>query len=118
MRIKFTEDALYETEGYNKGHTFKKGEVHDFTDRPDFAQRWISRGKAVAIDDVSKFKPITRATSKDDRVAEAQAEPLPEDLEKLTKAELEELAASRGVDLSDARTKAEIIAKLESPPSA
>lgn len=45
MRITFTEDAVYETDGYNKGKKFKKGSTHDLRD--DLAQRWLRRGVAV-----------------------------------------------------------------------
>lgn len=48
MRIKFTKDAIYETEGYRKGPTYKAGETHDFSE--DFAQRWIRRGVAVSLE--------------------------------------------------------------------
>jgi hypothetical protein len=112
MKIKFTENALYETDGYRKGHTFKAGEVHDFPDH--FAQRWIRRGAAVEVDSAPRFKPLTRVVGKEEGEAAEQPapEPLP-DLETMTKADLEEFATGRGVDLSGARTKADIIEAIE-----
>lgn len=46
MRIRFTKDAIYETEGPGRGPRFAAGEVHDL--REDLAHRWINRGLAVA----------------------------------------------------------------------
>jgi hypothetical protein len=50
MRIRFTHDAIYETEGPGKGPRFAAGEVHDFT--VNFANRWLRRGLAVLAEDV------------------------------------------------------------------
>jgi hypothetical protein len=44
MLIRFTADAVYETEGRGKGPRFAAGEVHDMRD--DLAQRWVNRGVA------------------------------------------------------------------------
>lgn len=46
-RIKFTRDALYENEGYQKGTTYSEGSTHDFEDH--FADRWLRRGAAVEV---------------------------------------------------------------------
>lgn len=46
-RIKFTRTELYESEGRNKGPTYKEGSTHDFED--DFADRWLRRGAAVEV---------------------------------------------------------------------
>lgn len=46
-RIRFTETVIYETEGYQKGPTFKEGTTHDFED--GFADRWLRRNKAVEV---------------------------------------------------------------------
>ena len=46
-RIKFTRTELYESEGRNKGPTYKEGSTHDFEDA--FADRWIRRGAAVEV---------------------------------------------------------------------
>lgn len=46
-RIKFTEDALFENEGYQKGTTYKKGSTHDFEDH--FAERWLRRNVAIEV---------------------------------------------------------------------
>ena len=46
-RIRFTRDALYEVEGYQKGVTYKDGSVHDFEDH--FADRWLRRDAAVEV---------------------------------------------------------------------
>ena len=44
MLIRFTADAVFETEGRNRGPRFAAGEVHDMRD--DQAQRWLNRGVA------------------------------------------------------------------------
>ena len=48
MRVKFTSDYLYETEGRGKGAQFKAGQMEDFRD--DVAQRFIKRLVAVRAD--------------------------------------------------------------------
>jgi hypothetical protein len=55
MRITFTEDSVYETEGYNKGKKFKAGSTHDLRD--DLAQRWLRRGVAVEAKGKGAPKP-------------------------------------------------------------
>lgn len=44
MRVKFTADYQYETEGRNAGPKFKAGDVKEFRD--DIAERFIRRGVA------------------------------------------------------------------------
>ena len=62
-RIEFTADALYEQGGPGKGHTFRKGEVHDFTD--DFAERWVRRKVARYLDTAeAPFKPLPESAAK------------------------------------------------------
>lgn len=46
-RIKFLRDVIYETEGYQKGPSYKEGSTHDFED--DFADRWLRRQAAVEV---------------------------------------------------------------------
>ena len=48
MRIQFTQDAIFETEGRKLGPRFEAGSVHDLRD--DLAQRWIRREVAVPAD--------------------------------------------------------------------
>lgn len=84
MKIKFIRDAIYETEGPGKGHTFKAGEVHEF--EPAFAQRWIRRGMAEEVDATPQFKPVTRVKVPD--------QPAPEDS-----------AAKKAADEDTARTR-------------
>jgi hypothetical protein len=60
MRITFTEDSVYETEGYNKGKKFKAGSTHDLRD--DLAQRWLRRG--VAVEAKGKGAPKPKAEAK------------------------------------------------------
>jgi hypothetical protein len=48
MWVRFTQRAVYETEGFQRGAVYEPGEVHDF--RPDIAERWLRRGLAVATE--------------------------------------------------------------------
>lgn len=49
MRVRFTQDTIFETEGFRKGPRFEAGSAHDFAD--DFAQKWINRGVAERVED-------------------------------------------------------------------
>lgn len=95
-RIRFTQDAIYETEGYQKGPRFEEGSVHDFED--DFANRWLRRNVAVEVED-------------EETAAEAHAAPV--NLSDLTVARLRELAAAEDIDLGDVTLKADIVATIE-----
>ncbi len=66
-RIRFTADAVYETEGPGKGPRFAAGSSHEMRD--DLARRWINRGVAVEETE-AEFKARERA----DRKAQADAE--------------------------------------------
>ena len=46
MRVRFTRDVVFETEGRLRGPRFDAGSVHEL--REDLAQRWIRREVAVA----------------------------------------------------------------------
>lgn len=48
MRIRFLQDAVYETEGFRKGPRFEAGSTHEL--REDLAQRWINRGIAERVE--------------------------------------------------------------------
>jgi hypothetical protein len=107
MRIRFLSDQVYESAGPNKGPTFTKGEVlepGDVTKKlglakeptPEwidgFMNRWLQRKVAVDHDAV----PVETT-----------------DFSKMTRAQLDALAEERGVDVSGASTKADVIAALE-----
>lgn len=105
-RIRFTADALYENEGYQKGTLYKKGSTHDFEDH--FADRWLRRELAV---EVNSRKPLP-----DDAVAEEDAPEGEQELPALgamNKAELQAQAAAEGVDLAVDATNAEIRSAIE-----
>ena len=121
MRIRFLSDQVYEQGGPGKGPRFPTGFVLDgdgvqyalgFSERPSddfisaFLHRWVQRGVAEEVDGRSPESDLTV-------VAENPGAPLPEDLEALTRAELNDLAAARGVDISDAKNKGDVIAALE-----
>jgi hypothetical protein len=63
MRVKFTEDFLYESEGRGKGPSFKSGDVKEFRD--DIAQRFINRGVAVQFNGKAEAPaPAAKTTEK------------------------------------------------------
>jgi hypothetical protein len=120
MRIRFLSNQVYETDGPGKGPTFAKGTVLDESEvakaldlkkepTPEwvegFLNRWLQRGVAVNHD----AGPEDPEVVEDDIVEQVEKT----DLNKLTRAELDAIAAQRGVDVSDARTKADVIAALE-----
>lgn len=47
MKIRFTQDVIYETEGVGKGPRFPKGSEHDL--REDLARRWLRRRVAEEV---------------------------------------------------------------------
>lgn len=47
MKIRFTKDTRYESEGRNKGPLYKAGDLHDFDEA--FAERWLRRGVAEVV---------------------------------------------------------------------
>lgn len=79
-RIKFTRTELYESEGRNKGPTFKEGSTHDFDDA--FADRWLRRGVAVEVntreplpeDPPRADKPADSGTGEPAKTAPAKAD--------------------------------------------
>lgn len=110
-RIRFLSEQIFENEGPGKGVRFAKGQVlgeadvgHALgkKDLPDgyaasFLNRWIQRGVAVDAD-----APIEQEEAEQ-----------PVDLSTLTRAQLDALANERGVDISDAKNKGDVIAALE-----
>ena len=121
MRIRFLRDEIYEQGGPGKGPKFAAGFVLDAADvqkvlglseaptdewTESFLKRWVQRRAAEVVDGrTPASEPVEAAANVD--------APLPDDLEKLTRAELNELAVTRGVDISDAHNKADVIAALE-----
>lgn len=117
MRIEFLSDQQYESGGPGKGPTFQKGQILDADTivsasdgevtmdwAQSFLNRWVQRCVARLVD-ADYTGPGPEADS------DGAAADLP-DLEKLTRAELDGLAAERGVDVSAARSKADVIAAL------
>lgn len=121
MRIRFISDQIYETGGPGKGPKFPAGHVLDadgiqaalgLTEPPTpewsrrFLHRWVQRGVAHDVDGCSPESEVALT-------AAGPAVPLPEDLEKMSRAALDDLAAARGVDISDAKNKGDVIAALQ-----
>lgn len=100
IRVKMTKDHKVQID-VNTTRTYPKGLVFGLPE--DTAQEFVRSGAAGYVDQ-----------------ADAEAGPRPEDaddgLEKLKKDELEALAKDRGIDLGDAKTKAEIIDVLRKAP--
>lgn len=141
MRIRFLSDQIYETGGVGKGPRFPKGFVLDETGvaaalglnpepSPDwvsgFMHRWLQRGVAEEVDgrtpvtgDAEAEVPAEHEERNpgddgaDAEDAEDAGQPEGADLSKLTRAQLDALAAERGVDISEAKNKADVIATLE-----
>jgi hypothetical protein len=76
MRIRFTRDAIYETEGLGRGPRFSAGEVHDM--RQDQAERWVRRGVAQIEPDA--VEPEPSAPARDMRARARAAQPAPDAL--------------------------------------
>lgn len=111
MKVKFTKDAVYKAGPRAEWPKYKAGEIYDFDD--DHAQRWVRRGVAIVYDAAAKKAEQEEAA----RLAaiektEKANDPSP-DLSKLTRAELDLIAADRGVDISQARNKGEVVDILE-----
>lgn len=95
--------------GDHMGLTFTHGEAH--TDDHFLASRLRSKGYTVASDEVA----VGEAVHSPGEAAEAHAAEAGEiSLEEMTVSLLRERAAEKGIDLSGARTKAEIIAAIYS----
>ena len=56
MRVKFIENRQMHDAHGKVVQDFKCGEVVDFTDRPDQAQRWLRRNAAVIFDEKAEKK--------------------------------------------------------------
>lgn len=113
MRIRFLSDQIYESGGPGKGPVFAKDSILDEADvgralgmdeqpSPEwskaFLNRWVQRG--VAVD--ARDEDIATAAAGNDI-----------DLVKLTRSDLEALAADKGIDISAAKNKADIIGLIE-----
>jgi hypothetical protein len=121
MRIRFLSEQVYEQGGPNKGPRFPKGFVLDEADvqgvlglaeppsedwLSGFMNRWLQRKVAEVVDGRTPQSDLLE-TAKGDHA------PLPAELGKLTRADLDQLARSRGVDVSDAKNKGDVIAALQ-----
>ena len=111
-RIRFLSDQVFDTGAPGKGPAFAKGstlraeEVAQALGQrvteayaEGFLERWLRRGVAVRIGD-------------DEPDAVAEPERAAVDYDRLTRAELDALAADRGLDVSGARNKGDVIAAL------
>lgn len=120
MRIRFLSKQIYENGGPGKGPLFPAGYVLDaagvkdalgLADDPSadwalgFLHRWLQRGVAV-IDDGATIDPPAVVDTVVEQVVKT-------DLASLTRAQLDDLAEKRGVDISEARNKGDVIAALE-----
>jgi hypothetical protein len=124
MRIRFLTTQIYES-APGKGPTFEAGsilasdEVREklgLQQEPTeewlqaFMNRWLQRGVAVDADAEDNAEvgpddtPAPEQEPEDDGVV---------DLSTLTRAELDALALERGVDISEAKNKGDVIAALE-----
>lgn len=120
MRIRFLSDQVYETGGPGQGPRFAKGYILDeagitaalgLTQDPTpawaeaFLNRWLQRG--VAVDD--------EAVPLDPTEPELELPPQVQkpNLSEMTRAELDALAAKRGVNITEAKNKADVIAAIE-----
>jgi hypothetical protein len=110
MRIRFLSNQVYETAGPGNGPRFAKGYVLDGKDvaaalglkyepSPEwvegFLNRWLQRGVAVDHDAVPEDPPAVEPEVVE-QVEKTQ-------LSKLTRAELDDLAGKRGIDVSPKR---------------
>lgn len=116
-RIRFTSEQTYETDGPGKGPVFPEGLELDAVDvgkvlgRSDvteafalaFLRRWVQRGHAEYV--VAE-EPAPLAS---DPALHSETD---DGLDKLTRGELDDLARDRGVDISAAKNKGDVIAAL------
>ncbi|MGE0289269.1 MAG: hypothetical protein AB7I42_26660, partial [Bradyrhizobium sp.] len=121
--IRFLESRV--VDDWRKGtpaeERYEEGKVYEL--EPRSADRWVKRGLAEFVDPASAT--IAQGASSNvgnqqlDRTKADQGSDTGQgdgeeiDLDKLKKDELEALAEERGVDISDAKTKADIIKALE-----
>jgi hypothetical protein len=130
-RIRFKADEIFESIGPGKGPLFPKDFVLDENDvgvalgvRQDsahaasFVDRWVNMGLAVRVgDDVAASDPKSIEIVGGPAVAPVLVEPPTQvektDLTKLSRVELEAVAEQRGIDVSAAKNKGEIIAALD-----
>lgn len=120
MRIRFLSDEVYQSGSPDKWPRFAKGEVLDEAGiveklglkadpgddwKASFLNRWLQRGVAVDHD----ATPEDPAPVEGDETEQVEKV----DLHKLSRAELDALAAERGVDIAEAKNKGDVIAALE-----
>lgn len=129
VKVRFTEDRVVqdEHEGTDRETRFRAGKTYDLD--PRSADRWMKRGAAVFADRKSaeeadgKSGDVARASldagrrdvggDEGDAGGEGEGGEGASDLDNMTRAELEDLAKERGVDVSKARVKGDIIAALQ-----
>jgi hypothetical protein len=115
-RIRFLSRQVYDTGAPGKGPVFEEGRILDSSEvasvlgldqvsdeyAAGWLRRWVSRNAAVFVsaDEVEK---------QDDTPAEDGET----DLKKLNRAQLDALAAEKGIDAGSAKTKAEVMALIE-----
>jgi hypothetical protein len=73
VKVKFLEDAIYESEGPHKGPHYDKGSIHEFDE--EFAQRWIRRGVAEEVDKATKTTEVTPAPKAEPAKEATKGEP-------------------------------------------
>lgn len=114
-KIRFLSDQVYDTGAPGKGPAFAAGSTLSIGDvgaklgvevsdeyAAGFLQRWVNRNVAV-FDDGTDAPDVGQTTDADEGIVYSD----------LTRAELDALAAKRGVDISDAKNKGDVIAALE-----
>lgn len=120
MRIRFLSEQVYEQGGPGNGPRFPAGFVLDESGVQEalglaapptadwtkgFLNRWVQRQVAEVVDDKT---PV--GAPKD--VGSGRQEK-PVDLARMTRAELEKVAKRRRVDVSKAKTRADVLAALQ-----
>lgn len=116
MKIKFTKDTIYKSGPRAEWPRYKAGDVHEFEE--DHAQRWLRRGVAKVWDHAAQKAEKEEAERQAEVEAQQKASDGSPDLNKLTRAELELLAADRKVDITQAKNKGEIIEALDKAAAA
>lgn len=74
VRVRFLRDELYENEGRNQGHLFRKDEEYTF--EPAFAERWNRRGAVEIVSGarpsaIAQFTPLNNVDPAEAEVSDA-----------------------------------------------
>jgi uncharacterized protein with von Willebrand factor type A (vWA) domain len=124
-RIRFLSQQIFDTGAPGKGPTFPEGAVLDSAEVADalglnevtpeyaegFLRRWLNRGVAEEVDQRTPTS-MERAEDADTEEMESQA------YDTLTRAQLDALAEGRGIDISTAKNKADVVAALKAADEA